>query len=97
MKPYAQGQQRIERIKRNKSILAEVEEATASAPEAVKLPQIETKKRRGGRKTTNAWPETNNVTIEEFVPALVIIFFRFTTYLISDGSVNRIWSQIFAS
>ena len=58
--------------------MAEVEEATASASEAVKLPQIETKKRRGGRKTTNAWPETNNVTIEEFVPTLVnIYFFRF--------------------
>ena len=57
--------------------MAEVEEATAS--EAVKLPQIETKKRRGGgRKTMNAWPETNNVTIEEFVPTLVnIYFFRF--------------------
>ena len=55
--------------------MAEVEEATAS--EAVKLPQIETKKRRGGggRKTMNAWPETNNVTIEEFVPTLVNIYF----------------------
>jgi len=67
--------QRLERVQRNKSILAEVEEATTS--EAVKLPQIEIKKRRGGpRKNQNVAEEVQeiqSVTIEEFIPSLVRI------------------------
>ena len=67
--------QRLERVQRNKSILAEVEEATTS--EAVKLPQIEIKKRRGRpRKNQNVAEEVQqiqSVTIEEFIPSLVRI------------------------
>ena len=67
--------QRLERVQRNKSILAEVEEATTS--EAVKLPQIEIKRRRGRpRKNQNVADEVQeiqNVTIEEFIPSLVRI------------------------
>ena len=70
-------QTKKQRIQKNKSTLAEVEKLTSEVAEAVKLPQIDTKKGRGRKpksaKTTAAAQDTNNVTIEEFVPALVSI------------------------
>ena len=70
-------QTKKQRIQKNKSTLAEVEKLTSEVAEAVKLPQIDTKKGRGRKpksaETTAAAQDTNNVTIEEFVPALVSI------------------------
>ena len=70
-------QTKTQRIQKNKSTLEEVEKLTSEVAEAVKLPQIDTKKGRGRKpksaKTTAAAQDTNNVTIEEFVPALVSI------------------------
>ena len=69
------SKERLKRVERNKSVLAEVEEAITS--EAVKLPQIEIKKRRGRpRKNQNVAEEVQeiqNITIEEFIPSLVRI------------------------
>ena len=78
------SKERLKRVERNKSVLAEVEEAITS--EAVKLPQIEIKKRRGRpRKNQNVAEEVQeiqNITIEEFIPSLVRISYLKKKYTV---------------
>ena len=85
-------QSKIKRIQKNKSTLAEVEKVTSEVTEAVKLPKIDTKKGRGRKpksaETTEAAQDTNNVTIEEFVPALVRILQFLVAYLTINSTID---------